>query len=188
MSTRRVKTDDMKGVTSLEQLQDNIKRIGILQNYIEFFTADANANIEKIKEDLKQKVSTFNDEIKILHKSSQVYFTANQLELLPVGKKSIAYSEGEIGTRSTPLSVVIKKDQTIDLAKALKEMGLKDCVGVTYNINKNGLKKHREQVEGLPGVSFRQKEEFYITPTHIPVEHTKQLDEKQQTNNSSVEA
>lgn len=175
---RRIKAADLNSVSSLTELQENIRKIGLLQNKIETATFAAEQFIADIKSDLSDAVKASNDEIKVLTKASQIYFSANQNEFVPPGKKSVLFDAGEIGTRTTPLSVTIKKAQEVDLIKELLARQFDDCVKVTKTINKNALKKLKDEVEDIPGITFNQREEFFIAPTHLEAEHLQNADEE----------
>ena len=176
MSTRRVKSDDMSSVTSLEQLQSNIAMIGELQNKIEQLTSDVNLKIDRLKSALTTSVKATNDEIKVLTKACQIYFSANAAEFVPPGKKSARFSQGEIGTRTAPMSVTVKKAQ--EVIEELLKRELNDCVKVAKSVDKNQLKANREHVADIPGITFSQKEEFFIAPTHVAMEHVKTTEEQ----------
>lgn len=178
-SKRRVKAADINGVTSLEELQENIVKIGLLQNKVDLETAAAEQLIGDIKSDLADAVKSANDEIKVLSKSCQIYFTANQGEFVPPGKKSVIFDAGKIGTRTTPLSVTIKKAFETDLIKELKARNLKDCIKETNSVNKDALKKVKSKVEDIPGIKFNQREEFFIEPNHLEAEHLENIDDKE---------
>lgn len=175
---RRVKADDLQSVSNIEELEKNIAQIGQLQTQIELATATANKQIEDTKEALKKQVKALNDEIKVLHKGAQIFFTANQQDIVPAGKKSRQFIAGEIGTRTPPLSVSIKQGaDVVDKLKALqKELQITDLVAVKESVNKPGLIKHKSKVEDIEGITFNQKEQFFIKPNHEPIDHTEQVE------------
>ncbi len=170
---RRVKSDDMLSVSSSEELEQTIFRIGQLQTELEIATAHTNQTIEDAKASLKDKTTAINNEIKVLSKSAQIFFTANQQDIVPAGKKSRVFDVGEIGTRTPPLSVTVKNGQdVIDALKKLQEqLKLSELLSVKTSVNKPGLIKHREKIKDIPGITFNQKEQFFIKPVHVPIEH-----------------
>jgi phage host-nuclease inhibitor protein Gam len=175
MKPRRVKTLDMNGVTTLNQLQSHISTIGALQNKVEHLTAEVNLKIDRLKSALESNVKTANDEIKILSKACQVFFTANAAEFVPAGKKSVMFASGEIGTRTTPEAVTIKNAEAV--IKELEKRNLDLCLNVKKTINKNKLKTCKSQVADIVGITFSQKEEFFIAPVHVPIDHVELFEE-----------
>jgi phage host-nuclease inhibitor protein Gam len=169
MKPRRVKTLDMNGVTTLDQLQSHISKIGQLQNKVEHLTSEVNLKIDRLTAALDSNVKAANDEIKILSKACQVFFTANAAEFVPAGKKSVMFKAGEIGTRTTPMAVTIKNAQLV--IEELENRFLKECIKVAKTIDKNKLKANKDKVEDIPGITFSQKEEFFIAPVHVPIDH-----------------
>jgi phage host-nuclease inhibitor protein Gam len=181
MSTarKRIKAADINSVQSLEELKKNIARIGTLQANIEIITLFTEDLIQRHKEKLGVDSKALNDEIKVLTKASQIYFSANQQDVVRPGKKSVKFDEGEIGTRTTPLSVTIKKAQEVDLIKELLKRKLTDCVNIVKSVNKNALKKCKDKADDIPGITFNQKEEFFIAPMRIEADHLTDADEKE---------
>jgi phage host-nuclease inhibitor protein Gam len=181
MSTpsKRIKANDINSVQSLDELKKNIARIGTLQAHIENITLVTEDVIKRHKDKLAVATKALNDEIKVLTKASQIYFSANQKDVVTPGKKSVRFEEGEIGTRTTPLSVTIKKAQEVDLITELLKRKLVDCVNITKTVNKNALKKCKDKAGDIPGITFNQKEEFFIAPMRIEADHIKDADEKE---------
>lgn len=175
MKPRRVKTLDMNGVTTLDQLQSHISSIGALQNKVEHLTAEVNLKIDRLTAALESNVKSANDEIKILSKACQVFFTANAAEFVPAGKKSVMFKSGEIGTRTTPEAVTIKNAEAV--IKELEKRQLAMCLKVKKTVDKNKLKANKEQVKDIPGITFSQKEEFFIAPVHVPIDHIELIEE-----------
>lgn len=179
MSPRRVKAADINCVQSLEELKQNIARIGELQKFVDSLTLMTDDAIKKKKLQLAKATKAINDEIKVLTKASQVYFSANQKDVVPAGKKSAKFDEGEIGTRTTPESVTIKKVEEVSVLQELLKRKLKECLTTTTKVNKIGLKNCKDQVKDIPGITFNQKEEFFIAPLHIEAEHLEDADEQE---------
>lgn len=174
---KRIKAADINSVTSLDELQLNMARIGLLQRTIDVMTLAANAKVVKIKEVLDINVKAQNDEIKVLTKACQIYFSANQKEFVPPGKKSVFFEAGEIGTRTTPEAVTVKKVAEQDVIAELEKLELTECISTKKSINKNALKKFKDKVKHIVGIIFSQKEEFFIAPKHIEPKHLANADE-----------
>ncbi|MFU2510619.1 host-nuclease inhibitor Gam family protein [Pseudoalteromonas sp. ASV78] len=176
---RRVKSDDMLSVSSSEELEQTIFRIGQLQTKLDIATAQTNQAIEDAKTSLKETTTAINNEIKVLSKSAQIFFSANQQDIVPAGKKSRIYTVGEIGTRTPPLSVTVKNGQDVidALSKLQKKLKLTELLSVKTSVNKPGLIKHREKLKNIPGITFNQKEQFFIKPVHVSVDHLSDVEE-----------
>ena len=175
---RRVRADDLQSVVSIEELETNIASIGELQTKIELATATANEQIEAIKADLKAQSKAWNDEIKLLTKGAQIYFTANQQDIVPAGKKSRTIVAGEIGTRTPPLSVSVKQGaEVLEKLQALQtQLQIKELVTEKESVNKAGLVRYKDQVKDIDGITFNQKEQFFIKPNHEPIKHTEKVE------------
>jgi phage host-nuclease inhibitor protein Gam len=176
---KRIKAADMNSVTSLDELQRNIATIGELQNQVDIATAALNKRIVDLKIVLDQRVKGLNDQIKVLTKACQIYFSANQKEFVPAGKKSVIFDAGEIGTRTTPEAVTVKKVAEEDVIAELEKLELNECISTKKTINKNALKKFKEKVKHIVGIIFSQKEEFFIAPKHIEPKHLERADEQE---------
>lgn len=195
---RRVKADDINAVTSKEQLITTVATIGDNQLRIDELEAEMNRQINAIKEQFDQDSQPLNDEIKVLTKAAQVYVSANRDELIDPKKKSVELETGEIGFRTTPHSVRLKEEQSIitelnninfadvddcnhdDLKK------LVDAINVTRKLDRRELLNQRMTIESmrdepdlpvnLNRIEFKQKEEFFIKPSHEALDAVEQVE------------
>lgn len=140
--------------------------IGQLVRSLQKRSHDLNRKIALEKETARINAQADEAELEALVEGLFHYAQANRGTLTDGGKtKSVEFTAGRIGWRTTPPAVQLKNVEAILVA--CKELGLKQFIRRTPSIDKEAMLKAPEIAETVPGVRIRQHEEFYIRPADV---------------------
>ena len=167
----RIKTEAASHTVpqSREEATDAITQIGTAQRERVRIETAMNDELAGIKTRYEHEAKTFADQISALSKGVHLWCEANRAELTKEGKtKTANLASGEVKWRMRPRSVSISAVETvIDLLKKLK---LDRFLRVKTEVNKDAMLLEPEVVEKIPGVKFKQVEDFVIVPFESELE------------------
>ena len=136
----RIKPEGIKTLETLKEADDVLFQIAQLRTKLKLIDADAEKEINKIREKAAAKAEGIKQMIEKLGASLQLFAETNRDELF-AKKKSVELTFGFLGYRmSTRISV---KKSTV--AK-LKELGMLDCIIVKETPNKEALEKQPDAI------------------------------------------
>lgn len=167
----RIKTEAASHTVpqSREEVTETISKIGAAQRERLRIETAMNDELSSIKTRYETEAKPFSDQISSLSKGVHLWCEANRVELTKDGKtKTANLASGEVKWRTRPKSVSISAAETvIDFLKKLK---LDRFLRVKTEVNKEAMLLEPEVVEKIPGVKFKQVEDFCIIPFESELE------------------
>lgn len=152
---KRTKIYEPEKIENNNQLDNTLLKIADLKLKIEEINAEANREINEVKEKTKERVIEYENKIKMLEVLITNYCEYNKNEIFR-RRKSLELNFGSVGYRkSTRISV---KRDTLEL---LKEMGFHEAVRVKEQVNKDVLKEWDEERLKLVHAKKKTDEGFW---------------------------
>lgn len=163
MSTvNRIKKSNTTIPHTLTEADAVVGKIGTIQSQIDELTASVDLAINELKEELRKKLEPLKKDRTNLLTSIFAYAESHK-EDLTEEKKSIELTHGTIGWRLTPPSVALKVSDA-EMLDTLKERGLDCYIRIKEELDRQALIADRDMLPRLKGLSFVQKEEFFVKP------------------------
>ncbi|WOE69117.1 host-nuclease inhibitor Gam family protein [Hydrogenimonas thermophila] len=151
-------------ITSLREADEVLHRIADLRAEIRKHEADADIAVNRVKEELKQKVEPLLKNIEALEKSLAVYSEYNKEDLFR-DKKTIELTFGLFGFRQST-SISVKKD-TLEL---LKQHGFNEAIKIKETVNKEIMREWSDERLSLVHAKRVVKDLFWIETKENDVE------------------
>lgn len=146
-----------------------IAEIGVHQRERTRIETEMNDELAKIREAWEKKAAPHAEAIKALQQGVQIWCEANRGRLTQNGKVKYAHlASGEVKWRMTPPKVVIRGAEAV--LEILRSVGLSRFIRAKEEINKEAILNEPEAVRDIPGISFKQQEEFIVVPFETQLE------------------
>jgi phage host-nuclease inhibitor protein Gam len=127
--------DDFVQIETLDAVNASLREIADLKRQCQIIDAEANEQIDRIKERAIEKAQKFQERIESLAKGIHFFAEKYREETFPKGQKTVELTFGLIGYRqSTKISIT---KGTLDLLKA---EGLLDGIRTKEEVNKDAMK------------------------------------------------
>ncbi len=164
MAKRKKPEIKVKKITSLNEADLVLRRIAELNNIVKKIEADADEEINRIKEAAKKEAEGILDEIEALEHSLAIFSEYNKEELFK-DKKTIELTFGLFGFRQST-SISIKKD-TLEL---LKQHGFKEAIKIKESVNKEIMRDWSDEKLKLVNAKRVVKDSFWVEVKENPVD------------------
>lgn len=152
-----------------DQVAQAIANIGAAQRERVRIEAAMNDAIAALRTKFEAQAEPYNDTIQSLRAGVQIWCEANRVALTQGGKVKFAqFASGEVRWRLTPKSVAVRGVDAV--IERLKALGLNRFVRTKEEVNKENILAEPEAVEGVPGITLSQREEFVIEPFETKLE------------------
>ncbi len=151
-------------ITSLKEADQVLHQIADLRAQIRKHEADADIAVNRVKEELKQKVEPLLKNIEALEKSLAVYSEYNKEELFK-DKKTIELTFGLFGFRQST-SISVKKDTL----KLLKQHGFNEAIKIKEMVNKEAMREWSDERLNLVHAKRVVKDQFWVETKENDVE------------------
>jgi phage host-nuclease inhibitor protein Gam len=165
---------------NMAQARVSMLAIGAAQNKRRQIEANMNDAIQKVRDEYNNLAAPHADLIESLSSGLQTFCEANRDKLTSNGKKKSAdIGAGEIGWRVTPPKIACRKILDIITAitgKRLAKKYLRNKIEINKDAILEDCQKHEDQwalperLIGVPGLSVKSTEEFYIHPHETELE------------------
>ena len=146
-----------------------IAEIGVHQRERTRIETEMNDELAKIREVWEKKAALHAEAIKALQQGVQIWCEANRGRLTQNGKVKYAHlASGEVKWRMTPPKVVIRGAEAV--LEILRSVGLSRFIRIKEEPNKEAILNEPEAVRDIPGIIFKQQEEFIVVPFETQLE------------------
>ncbi len=154
---------------SREDVDQCIARIGQLQRERTRLHTDKDEQMAKIDQEVKTRLQPIEDEIINLQKGVQAWCEVSRQVLTKNGKvKFHNFTSGVVKWRMRPAKVALRAvDMVIGF---LKERKLDRFVRTKEEVNKEAILADPTAVEGIPGITVTQGEDFVVEPYETKLE------------------
>ena len=160
-------------VTALEVPQTDgeadelFRQLGSVMHRREGVKSVLNSQVEKLQREAAQQDDPLKLEQDKLVKQLATFAEANRSRL--AHGKTIRLSSGIFNWRLTPYKVNVSGGEAKLLDHLIKE-GVRRCIRIKREINRDAMLLRPDDAAQLPGVSITRREELYIQPTELGVE------------------
>ena len=179
MSSKKttIKREVVSAPQNLEEAAQFIAEIGQNQRKIGQIQNRFNNEIEKLEDVALVCVSPLEKNIRRLSEGLFIFAQGRRMELTEEGKhKTVELPTGIFGWRFTPWKVSLCNAK--EILKTIIAMDLVCFIRTKKEIDKQALLKERGIAGRIPGVSFKQQEEFFVKPAEVDLEITYPPDKK----------
>jgi phage host-nuclease inhibitor protein Gam len=122
-------------LVNFDQVDETLCRIGVIDRELALIAAWANDQIDRIKEEAKEKSATLAEKKAAHERDLKEFCEANRAEFTKV--KTIRLTFGSVGFRFSS-RIVIKR--IADTLQALRELGLEKCIRTKEEPDKDRMK------------------------------------------------
>ena len=145
------------------EADEAIRQIGEFQRQREMIQTALNDRLAALKAEAETTAAPIAEAIRALGAGVQVWAEANRAELTRDGKtKLVRLGNGEIRWRMRPPSVTVRAAGIV--IEALKSFGLERFIRVKEEVDKERILAEPAAVDGVPGITIKQTEDFVIVP------------------------
>lgn len=150
-------------VNSWEDVDIALKKLGELEIQSANICGEATLEINKIKEEAKNKASGLETEKKALEKLITLFCESNKSEFAK--KRSREFNFGTVGFRTVKnVSIPRDKSKIAALIKSLKAFKLSDCIAYEEKANKDKINELEDETIVKLGLKRTVKDSFRIVP------------------------
>ena len=172
MSKKRLKSDAVTHWVprDRDEVNEAIAEMGRHQRERERIKADMNDRMAEIKAEHDAAAKPLGERIAELHRGVHLWCEANRAKLTQDGRvKFHEFATGVVKWRITPFSVALTRVN--EVLAWLKGSGKTEYIRNTETVDKEALLADREAIgNSIPGVAFKQKEEFSVQPHESNIE------------------
>lgn len=166
-----------------EELTSAIKKISDLQKERDQISAEINAKIQELQEELTNKVAPIEKEIKQLSYSMRLYCDKRK-DLFFKDSKTWKLATGDLVYRKKPDAVdsnstkklvnsILKKNNMLESAEKFSKKLAKIYLAMEIKLDKRAIQKNPKKAKEVTGVGLIEGEErFYVNPyeTNLEIE------------------
>lgn len=153
-----------------------LAEIGVIDRAIEAEEQRLQDALRKAEEAARPAIQNLRAQIEQKFLALKAYVETNQSTLLAKNRRSVRWPTGVVGFRDTPLATSIARGKADCVVEQLEALGLIDCVTVKKSVDKDAVKKRRDEIEGkIKEVKFTKSTEFYAQAGTATVEHVKRV-------------
>lgn len=145
-----------QALSSWDEVNESLKKIGDAQLEIQLIETDMNAAIAGLKDEAKEKVKAHEEVIKLHELMIQQYVSEHKGE---IKGKSQRLAFGTVGFRMSTKLILPKNLHTI--IENLKRSGMMDCLNTRVTVNKDILKTYDEKEIVGVGASLKKEDTFW---------------------------
>jgi phage host-nuclease inhibitor protein Gam len=157
----------------LSEVNTLVVEVGDIDRFLFGEKANLEANIEKLRKANAAEVAKEVERRKAVVNAIKKFAKKNRKAILPEGKKSLELPSGTIGWRDTPKKVVVDgKDETV--IDWLRVNERPEFLRVHTELDREQLLK--KEPADIPGVSYDQKEKFFVKPKEETLPENKQTE------------
>lgn len=155
----RKRIADIPKLKGMHEVDAALMEIAKAQIQIDDIEGQMNTQIIGITEIANLEAKPFKDKIALLEKDVKEYLTAHKDEL---DGKTKVLNFGKAGFRlSTKITLPKGQEAVKELIKILKGTKMTDCINTKETVNKEALKKHKEEKLNSLGISLKKNDVFW---------------------------
>lgn len=172
MATKtKTKKDEhvVRAPKTLAEVEELIAVIGDCQRLVKGIETRMNDELALIKTTYEAEARPHKLQAEAALEAVVEYCEAHKGELLVGDRKSVKLASGEIGWRTSPPKVTIRKESVV--LEALKRLGLHRFIRLgPEEVNKDAVLADPEAVKGVRGISISQSEDLWVKPFSSQIE------------------
>ena len=142
-------------LTSWDQVDESLKAIGCIDREVGYMEAFANGQIDQVKADAKKAAAPLLDKKTGLELAVKEFCEANRAEFAKVKTRELTF--GSVGFRIST-KVIVKR--VADTLQALKDLGLKACIRIKEELDKEAMKNLSTETLAQVGAGLKTENAF----------------------------
>jgi len=167
MAVRKTKQAALEVPQSDEEADALLAEYGATFNTLARQQVRLDELLAKLKARAETKAKPLQESLSSIMVALNAYGAANRKRLTNGGEtKTVKLPSGEIGWRTNPPSVKVKRGlKAEDLIASIRQLKLRKFLRLSVEVNKRAMLDDPEKAETIPGITIQKDvEEFFVAP------------------------